>query len=204
MDKVSAEEVDIINNLDKYIHPGSILENQKTPTFYLSLWNNDILKKGRKICIFTKSAPRVGFEPTTNRLTGDCSTAELQGNILIVTFYLVTILNDYQNKLLRGRQSPQATFLQKLYTFWIDCLASLTFYLKRSCGRVPPRPHSTALLQGNSVQKTKAIIALECKLRKGGLLTQAKMVVWCSGTFKTNFYVWSHFWSSRLLSPFIH
>lgn len=26
-------------------------------------------------------APPVGIEPTTNRLTGDCSTAELQGNI---------------------------------------------------------------------------------------------------------------------------
>lgn len=28
-------------------------------------------------------APPAGFEPTTNRLTGDCSTAELQGNILL-------------------------------------------------------------------------------------------------------------------------
>ncbi len=26
-------------------------------------------------------APPAGFEPATHRLTGDCSTAELQGNV---------------------------------------------------------------------------------------------------------------------------
>lgn len=36
-------------------------------------------------------APRVGFEPTTNRLTGDCSTAELSRNAL--TFVSGTIVH---------------------------------------------------------------------------------------------------------------
>jgi hypothetical protein len=31
-------------------------------------------------------APRVGIEPTTNRLTGDCSTAELPGNVFFNKF----------------------------------------------------------------------------------------------------------------------
>ena len=30
---------------------------------------------------YVKLAPPVGIEPTTNRLTVDCSTAELQGNV---------------------------------------------------------------------------------------------------------------------------
>ncbi|KKQ81728.1 MAG: hypothetical protein UT05_C0009G0006 [Parcubacteria group bacterium GW2011_GWF2_38_76] len=31
------------------------------------------------VSVFT---PRAGFEPATNRLTGDCSTAELSRNVL--------------------------------------------------------------------------------------------------------------------------
>ncbi len=40
-------------------------------------------------------APAVGIEPTTNRLTGDCSTTELHRNI--VKHVLITKIN-YQNK----------------------------------------------------------------------------------------------------------
>ncbi len=45
-----------------------------------------ILVMANSILIYSKNglkplyAPRVGFEPTTNRLTGDCSTAELSRN----------------------------------------------------------------------------------------------------------------------------
>ncbi len=43
---------------------------------------------------FDVYAPRVGFEPTTNRLTGDCSTAELSRNssIALLTFVSRTIV----------------------------------------------------------------------------------------------------------------
>ena len=34
-----------------------------------------------------KKAPQVGFEPTTDRLTADCSTTELLWNILINLLY---------------------------------------------------------------------------------------------------------------------
>ena len=34
----------------------------------------------KKKRVFRLLAPRVGFEPTTNRLTADCSTAELSRN----------------------------------------------------------------------------------------------------------------------------
>jgi hypothetical protein len=30
------------------------------------------------------NAPPAGFEPAANRLTVDCSTAELQGNVLVM------------------------------------------------------------------------------------------------------------------------
>ena len=39
---------------------------------------------------FSKLAPQVGFEPTTDRLTADCSTTELLWNIKI-TFYFITM-----------------------------------------------------------------------------------------------------------------
>ena len=38
---------------------------------------------------FSKLAPQVGFEPTTDRLTADCSTAELLWNKVYVDYYYV-------------------------------------------------------------------------------------------------------------------
>lgn len=35
--------------------------------------------------VFQFAAPGVGIEPTTNRLTGDCSTAELSRNIALLS-----------------------------------------------------------------------------------------------------------------------
>lgn len=38
---------------------------------------------GNRQFVSTYMAPPVGFEPTTNALTGHCSTAELQGNVFL-------------------------------------------------------------------------------------------------------------------------
>ena len=42
-------------------------------------------------------APQVGFEPTTDRLTADCSTTELLWNYLLATINNVTSFLDYVN-----------------------------------------------------------------------------------------------------------
>ena len=38
-----------------------------------------------------KMAPQVGFEPTTDRLTADCSTTELLWNMFNIKVYLILI-----------------------------------------------------------------------------------------------------------------
>ena len=44
--------------------------------------NKDVLAKEKKTAVTcSPSAPRVGLEPTTPRLTAVCSTIELSGNI---------------------------------------------------------------------------------------------------------------------------
>ena len=60
-------------------------------------------------------APPVGIEPTTNRLTGDCSTAELQGNICYLT-YLTTKFSNQNLSYNRNRTTGDAThnFLLKI------------------------------------------------------------------------------------------
>ncbi len=52
-----------------------------------------------------KMAPKVGFEPTTNRLTADCSTTELLRNnekfiMLLHTKYIISIFIIFTSGLL--------------------------------------------------------------------------------------------------------
>ena len=46
-----------------------------------------ILKDSIKIVSSFFMAPRVGLEPTTTRLTAECSTIELSGNITLAVTY---------------------------------------------------------------------------------------------------------------------
>ena len=53
-----------------------------------------------------KMAPKVGLEPTTNRLTAGCSTTELLRNIIIYlclpcTFIIITIAKKYTSIFLK-------------------------------------------------------------------------------------------------------
>ena len=42
------------------------------------------LKKDSKFALRTRLAPRVGFEPTTDRLTADCSATELPRKVTYI------------------------------------------------------------------------------------------------------------------------
>ena len=48
------------------------------PDVELAGW---VFEDGDPECFFSVQAPRVGFEPTTNRLTAGCSTVELSGKV---------------------------------------------------------------------------------------------------------------------------
>ena len=52
------------------------IQNSINIADFLSLYTNIFIVK----IYGNKMAPRVGFEPTTLRLTAECSTAELSGN----------------------------------------------------------------------------------------------------------------------------
>ena len=47
----------------------------------------DLLTEAGLVRITVQKAPRVGFEPTTSRLTVDCSTTELPGNSGSLTLF---------------------------------------------------------------------------------------------------------------------
>ena len=61
----------LTNRVTKKIRTGRVFR----PVRILLIWHFRVHKY--------RLAPRVGFEPTTNRLTADRSTTELPGNILI-------------------------------------------------------------------------------------------------------------------------
>ena len=59
-------------------------------------------------------APQVGFEPTTDRLTVDCSTPELLRNIFI---YSITMYADFAKYFYKNNKFIIVDFL--LYVFMI-------------------------------------------------------------------------------------